>query len=124
MKTIIEQNNETLAFLRNQDFSKAIESSSAALKCHRSLQCLAADSEDGCDEYAYDCLDQCMLLAELDVPKTEANEGFIYKHGIMLPSNAVTGSDATTAILICRKVSVHKCRMRSCTIVSDRPEYF
>ncbi|CAJ1966041.1 unnamed protein product [Cylindrotheca closterium] len=112
MDIIIGQNSKAIAFLRNQDFSKAIEVLSAALKCLRSLQCAAESKEDRCDERRYahsDCLDQCMLLSKVeDESSFEASRVvFIYGHGISLQSE-VSDADTVTAILLFNTALAHQ----------------
>ncbi|CAJ1966037.1 unnamed protein product [Cylindrotheca closterium] len=108
---MIGKNNEAIAFLRNQEFSQAIEALSAALKCLRSLQCVAPHSMDCCDErYAHcsDYLDQCMLLSKVDESNTEANnEEFIYRHGIMLHSEVADADIITTILLFNTAIAYH-----------------
>lgn len=95
MKYIIHQNNQTLAFLRAQDFASAVKSASLALKCHR-LKCPKDDSTHPVFD---DCLDQCMLLSNPSASDTETSPVFIYMHGIMLDPSVID-TTAMTAILI------------------------
>ncbi|CAJ1968506.1 unnamed protein product [Cylindrotheca closterium] len=111
-KTIIEQNDETLAFLRTRDYSKAAVASSTALKCLRSLQEQCAGASKGCCNELYsstcsDGLDQCMLLSKVeDESSFEANDEFIYKHGISLHSEVI-GAEIITSVLLFNTALAH-----------------
>lgn len=120
LMAITKQNNETVAFLRNGEYYKAVEASMAALKCYRSRPGYSSRSSSSCyycsQEHPHhqqqhqhhhhpECesiLDQCMLLSEIDAgSKTQNIGGFIYQHGIML-LHGIEEADpnSTTAILV------------------------
>lgn len=107
---LIEQNNRTLAFLKAQDFTSAVESSAFALKCHKALHS-GASQNSLCYSSGNDCLDQCMLLSEMKSSSShdEASThqtSFIYDLGIFVPKS-VTDPSIVTPILIFNMALAH-----------------
>lgn len=84
------QNNMTLASLKTQDFSGAIESALFALRHLKALEA-ASPTKSSSVEEGSDCLDQCMLLSEVKetVPQHDdaTHHGFVYDHGIFIHSS-------------------------------------
>lgn len=106
--TIIERNNEAVAFLREQDFSKAIERSWEVLKEHRSRQAVLREpyyysiSSRQARTTHIDHLNQCMLLSDINCRSATTDaEGvvFIYRNGILLHSE-MTDPNMITPVLI------------------------
>lgn len=106
---LIEQNNRTLAFLKAQDFTSAVESSAFAVKYHKALYS-SASQNPLCYSSGDDCLDQCMLLSEMKSSNSyEASThqtSFIYDLGIFVPKS-VTDPSIVTSILIFNMALAH-----------------
>lgn len=98
-ETVINQNDETVALINVQDFSRAIVSSLSALRCHRSLvansksNLFASNGDD-------DCLDQYILEGNIDVATQPTRRSFIYSQGIRIPRDGSTDETAIAAVLL------------------------
>ncbi|KAL3930059.1 MAG: hypothetical protein SGBAC_011934 [Bacillariaceae sp.] len=114
--TVIDQNNTTLAYLQDEDYSNAIMSSLSALtQLHATAHLLAtAHGEQLRRSEAPDgSLDQLMLLyhdsGEADCAEDNALDSrptYIYDHGILIPSSIVDPT-ITTPIIIFNSALVH-----------------
>mmetsp|Transcript_26790 Transcript_26790/g.65144 ORF Transcript_26790/g.65144 Transcript_26790/m.65144 type:complete len:225 (+) Transcript_26790:83-757(+) len=112
LKSVIDQNNMTVALLRDQDSSHAIQASSEALRRHKMV--VSSEKESlPTNKNCTDSLDQCMVLSVIDESKVESGMPFIYDHGILLPST-MTDSTAISAILIFNSALSHQlCAMQN-----------
>lgn len=96
---VINQNNQTLRFLEEEDYSNAVASSMAALASLKASQTLQEpSSSQSRTQPDNGSLDQYILLNDHGEDETELESirpmnKFIYKHGILLPP---TASDVAT----------------------------
>lgn len=106
--TVAERNDETLRFLKAQDFQNAMVTSSSTLAAHRAFQAITSDALPN-DGQVGDCLDECMLLSAIEEETIGIadDETFVYKHGITLPPTSLKDDHATTAILIFNTALAH-----------------
>lgn len=100
---ISDQNNQTLTFLRNDDFEKATYSSCLALRYQRALlldDTSTSESHDSDTETSSQRLDDCMVVSqELIGYGSSSSHSFIYRHGIPIPST-MTDDKIISAILV------------------------
>ncbi|CAJ1965700.1 unnamed protein product [Cylindrotheca closterium] len=87
---ISDQNNQTIAFLENEEFPEAIQSSSYALRYQRGLlldEDTSANPNNSNTEPSSQRVDDCMVVChELDGFGSNSAHSFIYRHGIPIPS--------------------------------------
>lgn len=95
--TLRDQNDQMLAFLNNENFSEAIESSYAAI---RDLRDLVGTVPSTSMEAASEKLDDYMIvLQDLGAYRADTSRPFIYHHGIPIPST-IPDTKIIAAILI------------------------
>lgn len=104
--TVIDLNNRTLAFLREQDFEHAIESSTCAMINVKPLVDTVLSSHNPITE----CIDHCILRSPVTHPgdpQSSNREVFLYKHGIPLPRDT-TDLKMMTQILVFNAALAHQ----------------
>ncbi|CAJ1934498.1 unnamed protein product [Cylindrotheca closterium] len=104
-ESVLDQNNMTVALLRDEDFSHAIVESSEALRCLRRCESALHDLPTNKDYTG--ALDQCLILSAIGENMAESGKPFIFDHGILLP---LTMTDYTTisAILVFNSALSHQ----------------
>lgn len=108
IQNVINQNQQTIAFLEAQDYYSAVVSSSSALQCLSSIVSMQQDMLDQPLSTATNAFDQCMLLTRIQ----EKDDGFhqphpfLYDHAIRLPPN-VTNHAIITPVLIFNAALAH-----------------
>ncbi|CAJ1966245.1 unnamed protein product [Cylindrotheca closterium] len=103
--TVMDQNNETVAFLRSREFSSALQSALTALNSHRTSAAAAADwisDRSPSDENLDLCILQCEMLPEngSDVPNDRNHHAFVFAHGIAFLPTIATDLETISPILI------------------------
>ncbi|CAJ1955904.1 unnamed protein product [Cylindrotheca closterium] len=114
LQTVINQNQQTIAFLEAREYDNAIVSSSSALECLGSIPMMMPQQDDddllhqisssSSPEFSFD---QCMLLTSIPEGDDQCGtHAFMYNHAIPLPSN-VTDRGIITPILIFNAALAH-----------------
>lgn len=117
-QTVINQNQQTIDFLKARDYYSAVVSSSSALQCLGisilSIQQQDKDILQAISSWFSPCqsaFDRCMLLTNIQEDDThtyeEPRHPFIYSHGISLPPTA-TDYAIITPILIFNSALAHQ----------------
>ena len=91
-RTIIDLNNQTLAYLQDQDFAHAIESSTCAMGIFKPVVDCCVSST------IIECVDHCILRSS-PVGQQAHSQPFIYKQGIPLPRD-------TTDLRMCSQILI------------------
>jgi len=114
MSSVIEKNNQTIAFFNASDYLNAIESSTLALSSLQQEAELESsennEEESNIDESSHaaesgiDRLDQCVLQTAVSEYRASIQTGgscdFIYDHGISIPTSPTVDIQTLSAILI------------------------
>ncbi|CAJ1965820.1 unnamed protein product [Cylindrotheca closterium] len=116
LQTVINQNKETIAFLKARDCYSALVSSSSALQCLRSVSQTQQGQHEGdllilparnSSSSPEDALDQCMLHTIIqENEETCGTQTFMYSHAIPLPPN-VNDYATVTLVLIFNAALAH-----------------
>eukprot|EP00526_Cylindrotheca_closterium_P020728 CAMPEP_0113658906 /NCGR_PEP_ID=MMETSP0017_2-20120614/32032_1 /TAXON_ID=2856 /ORGANISM="Cylindrotheca closterium" /LENGTH=203 /DNA_ID=CAMNT_0000573337 /DNA_START=71 /DNA_END=682 /DNA_ORIENTATION=- /assembly_acc=CAM_ASM_000147 len=121
MSSVIEKNNQTIAFFNASDYLNAIESSTLALSSLQQEAELESsennEEESNIDESSHaaesgiDRLDQCVLQTAVSEYRASIQTGgscdFIYDHGISIPTSVKVDTDILSAIAIFNSALAH-----------------
>ncbi|CAJ1948385.1 unnamed protein product [Cylindrotheca closterium] len=109
MQQVIHQNSATVAYIRQHDYPSALESSASVLLLLQHLDTTPSGTTSTIPS-PLDCLDQCMLLSEVDTTSNDrANRktAFVYEQGILLPPTA-TEYTMVSAVVIFNSALAHQ----------------
>ncbi|CAJ1970484.1 unnamed protein product [Cylindrotheca closterium] len=118
LQTVINQNQQTIAFLEAKEYYSAIVSSSSALQCLRSVPPMQHEEHEGnlllvpaakssVSPSSDNAIDHCMLFANIQGhDDIRGNQTFMYSHAIPLPPN-VTDHATITLLLIFNAALAH-----------------
>jgi hypothetical protein len=87
LQTVLDLNQQTIAFLDAQDCHRAVASSSSALRCLGGITCTARDRVLEASSSPARAFDQCILLTSIDEENDDAMHGplpYIYSRAIPL----------------------------------------
>ena len=101
--TLSDQNNQTVTFIKDEDFQGATNSSSAAMKCHHKEYASKSVSKSN-SETTSDCVDSHMVLLQHE--SRVAPRALIYRNPIPIPPT-LSDSATITSILIFNAALAH-----------------
>ncbi|CAJ1968593.1 unnamed protein product [Cylindrotheca closterium] len=112
ISTIIERNNQTIAFFNESDYLNAIESSLTSLRETSEItdpESSEEESENESSGSSSDRLDQCMLLpaAASDIRRLLLHSDFIYDQAIPISQSLKVDKPILSAIVIFNAALAH-----------------